>query len=369
MRRIEARGTTASLLVVDADTGERVFAHRANARLLPASTMKLVSTHYALAVHGPQFRYQTRAEWLGLRSDIFNGMLVIQASGDPSLGSWRFADDALQKMLAPLDGVREWRGDVVIQGRDGERTSMRGWQLDDEGSLYAAPPTRFVWSENVAEPKLWPRLGWTSTVLPGTDSACRRKGTFVTCWKSVQRVAVADPEQLFRIALEDALKARGIAWKRESVAATQRYAEVVIESPPLSQLVWMTNKHSLNLYAERIAALVSNIPSHGVSIADGSGMSRYNLLTADYLVALLRSGSPELLASLPIAGVDGTLRSRGGKAKGWVFAKTGTLENQRALAGYAVGRRAVWFAFMVNNHPDATNPLLDELMELLTASR
>lgn len=94
-------------------------------------------------------------------------------------------------------------------------------------------------------------------------------------------------------------------------------------------------------------------------VADGSGLSRYNLLSpvllADLLARMDRSTHRELwIASLPEAGVDGTLASRlrGTPLAGNLRAKTGTLSGVRALSGYMTTRSGepVIFSVMVNNH-------------------
>jgi len=96
-----------------------------------------------------------------------------------------------------------------------------------------------------------------------------------------------------------------------------------------------------------------------VVVADGSGLSRYNLVTAGALVHILRrfyrdpvSREP-WLAALPVGGNDGTLekRFRGSAAEGRVLAKTGTIAYVRALSGYvpsADGEQLV-FSIVVNN--------------------
>ena len=92
---------------------------------------------------------------------------------------------------------------------------------------------------------------------------------------------------------------------------------------------------------------------------DGSGLTRYNYLTADFLSDLLErmAAGPHAevwMASLPVAGESGTLRNRmlGTPAEGVVVAKTGTISNARALSGYvttADGERLV-FSMIANNH-------------------
>jgi D-alanyl-D-alanine carboxypeptidase/D-alanyl-D-alanine-endopeptidase (penicillin-binding protein 4) len=94
-------------------------------------------------------------------------------------------------------------------------------------------------------------------------------------------------------------------------------------------------------------------------VADGSGLSRNNFVSASMIVAILRgvARDPTLyepfLATLPVAGVDGTIagRMKGTRAAGNVKAKTGTIANVRSLSGYlttAAGERVV-FSMIANN--------------------
>jgi serine-type D-Ala-D-Ala carboxypeptidase/endopeptidase (penicillin-binding protein 4) len=101
------------------------------------------------------------------------------------------------------------------------------------------------------------------------------------------------------------------------------------------------------------------LPPRRLAQADGSGLSRYNLVAPEFLVALLQreSRSPHAAvyeAALPVAGRDGTLsaRMRGTPAEGNVHAKTGTLSGVRSLSGYfttAAGERMA-FSMLVNHH-------------------
>jgi D-alanyl-D-alanine carboxypeptidase/D-alanyl-D-alanine-endopeptidase (penicillin-binding protein 4) len=111
---------------------------------------------------------------------------------------------------------------------------------------------------------------------------------------------------------------------------------------------------ALESFAERLG-----IDASGWELRDGSGLSRSNLVTAhglvDLLVAMDRHADADVFrASLPVAGIDGTLehRLRHGYAKGRVLAKTGTLDQVSALAGYATRRdgHRLAFAVIVNNH-------------------
>ena len=140
------------------------------------------------------------------------------------------------------------------------------------------------------------------------------------------------------------------------------------QSEPLTEVVLNTNKVSDNLSAELLLKVVgaevsgtpgtaekglsairkmlqeAGVDSTSYRITDGSGVSRYNIITANLLIELLKSMdadprvSAEYRASLPIAGIDGTLRSRmhDTAAQSVLRAKTGTLSGVTTLSGYTV---------------------------------
>jgi len=212
-------------------------------------------------------------------------------------------------------------------------------------------------------------------------------------------VSIDDPPrwagELFRRALE----ARGISVRGQvevrhvtGVEAAARPAafppspaRVVLAehvSAPLAEDIKIINKFSHNLHVEMLLrtlgkevknygslttglealrefAAQAGIEEDEAIFADGSGLSRHSLIAPRALIKLLRhmAKSPQLetfLASLPVAGVDGTLDERfiGTAARGRIRAKTGTMEHVNALSGYMdlpSGERLV-FSIMGNNH-------------------
>lgn len=206
---------------------------------------------------------------------------------------------------------------------------------------------------------------------------------------------VPRPAQWFAVALREALiragiavdgKARSAIWPEPPVAADVTLA--TLESPHLRDLVAGFMKPSQNLETdlvfahlgerrrtsttpaskrsdelalEALHALLSEIgvPPNQVIFDEGSGLSRNNLTTAEATVQLLRfmaahGESEAFIASLPIAGRDGSLakRMRGTAAEGNVRAKTGGLRWAATLSGYATtaGGERVAFSFMLNRH-------------------
>jgi D-alanyl-D-alanine carboxypeptidase/D-alanyl-D-alanine-endopeptidase (penicillin-binding protein 4) len=213
-------------------------------------------------------------------------------------------------------------------------------------------------------------------------------------------VAIAHPAQLvgdlFRQALQDAgIVVRGGVQVRDvtrleaakvSPTAPQLSSRVVLaehDSQPLREIVKVTNKESRNFYAEMLLRNLAREVKHRGSLedglevlkefaqqvgaaqgetvfADGSGLSRDDLVTPETLVKLLihMAGGATFdvfLDSLPVAGVDGTLagRFKGTRAEARIHAKTGTLEQVNALSGYMdlpSGKRLV-FSIIGNSYP------------------
>jgi D-alanyl-D-alanine carboxypeptidase/D-alanyl-D-alanine-endopeptidase (penicillin-binding protein 4) len=112
--------------------------------------------------------------------------------------------------------------------------------------------------------------------------------------------------------------------------------------------------YAKGLAAERaFMAREVGLDTTGFLLADGSGVSRYNLVTAGQIVRLLEymadrdDLAPAWISALPIVGVDGTLENRldGTAAEGRVRAKTGTLQGVTALSGYTATAHGERLAF------------------------
>lgn len=171
-------------------------------------------------------------------------------------------------------------------------------------------------------------------------------------------------------------------------------------SPPLSEVVRDINKYSNNVMTQQVF-LTLGLQKAGAGSFDqarsvlaqwwrqrlgaaempvvdnGAGLSREARVNARALARMLQHAwaspvMPEFMASLPIAGVDGTLRRRQGQAAGFAHLKTGALRDVVALAGYvhaASGRRYVLVGFV--NHPNASaaRPALDALVDWAASDR
>jgi serine-type D-Ala-D-Ala carboxypeptidase/endopeptidase (penicillin-binding protein 4) len=217
-------------------------------------------------------------------------------------------------------------------------------------------------------------------------------------------LALPEPAEYAAQLLKRLLEQRGVkvqgqarARHSEDSAASPAGAPTILAehiSVPLADVIRAVNKTSENLHAEMLMRTVARvetgigslenglkveaeflktagIPEDDVFLTDGSGLSRRNLVTPRAMVALLRyiarqPWSDALVSSLPVAGKDGTLarQMKDSAAAGRIFAKTGSLEHAKALAGYATtlsGRRLV-FAILGDNytvHAAEANSIID----------
>jgi D-alanyl-D-alanine carboxypeptidase/D-alanyl-D-alanine-endopeptidase (penicillin-binding protein 4) len=216
--------------------------------------------------------------------------------------------------------------------------------------------------------------------------------------------SVENPTRLYLSAFRDALYRHGIHVGGKlldvddlpaAAVNTATATELLVDrSPPLAEIIDVTLKWSRNGYAETMLLAMSppDAPATGSAgldamretlrqwgIApdaylprDGSGLSRYDYVSANALTSLLTylwrdPKHAELFRStLPVSGVSGSLaeRMKGTPAEARVWAKTGTLSNVRALSGYVVTLAGEPFAFsmMANNYRVPTSQV-DEIME------
>lgn len=184
-------------------------------------------------------------------------------------------------------------------------------------------------------------------------------------------VSVDNPTQYFvdllrRALIQSGIEIRGEAVDADTLLSPLRPEDAVLlisyRSPPLATLAETMMRTSQNTYAESMLRVIGtpegtaeagrravgetlaqwNIDAAALFVVDGSGLSRYNLATAESIVQVLDRvyDDPALrgpfMAALPTAGIDGTLaeRMKGTAAEGNVRAKTGSFSNARSIAGY-----------------------------------
>ncbi len=386
----------------------------------PASVLKLLPTYIALNQLGPAFRWRTPVYAVGaLHDGVLSGDLAFVGSGDPHLMAddlWRLLLRLRQFGLRRIDGnVLVDRSAFALAPHnpgafDGD--ALAAYNVGPDAFLVNFDALRIDFAPTVdgrvgiaADPPLAgfapaapPRLGdgacaaWKAQL--GADFtaplAPRFAGAYAaSCGEQVWNLGSALPRDSYLHALLGALFAQaGIDWRGEVVDGRVPPGATLLDSwasQPLAQIVRDINKFSNNVMAQQVfltlalqaghrpadfatAGAVARqwLDSHALAMPDlvlenGCGLSRDARISADDVTRLLRAAwmgpvMPEFVASLPLAGYDGTLdeRFRGSPLAGLVRAKTGTLRDVVALAGYvqtAADERSTFVALI--NDPRA----------------
>ena len=348
--------TTASvgIKVVAVETGEVVYEKNPYKLHHPASTTKLFTAATALAKLGSDYQFETTVYVDADADTQVVGDIYLKGRADPvlqPLDIMKLVDTLLET------GLKSIQGDIVVDTTylDTVREGP-GWMWDDRPLRISALSIRQI------EP------------APGTRSRALACGYL----------------------LKNELIEKGIEMTGDVVPRTVPLeARTVAKhlSPPLADIIKLMNKPSDNWIAELLfkamgaevmgepgtwqkgrdaineflEEITGEPPAH--RFVDGSGLSRYNLLNAELLTQLLVymyhnfELMPEYLASLPIAGVDGTLgnRMQGVYAEKVLRAKTGTLSGVSALAGYTVTADDEVFAFgiLISHYVGSATPARD----------
>ncbi|WP_298774203.1 D-alanyl-D-alanine carboxypeptidase/D-alanyl-D-alanine-endopeptidase [uncultured Shewanella sp.] len=363
---------------------------------LPASTMKLLTAVAADSYLGTNFTFKTIIySNAPIIQGTLNGDLFISFDGDPSLTHQDIY--TLFKTIKKM-GLTTITGDLYLLSKEDSHLRAPGWSWEDLSLCYAAPLSQFAIDQNCIKAKLSPskdiavaqlhleqpvpvhitnnaiyapnkeKCDLDLTSLPENQfhiSGCFSKPNGINL-----QIAISDPTQYAEQTLAKVMSSLGIELKGQFVQKetnTQALQTLVIHSSqPLSQLIKTMLSESNNfiadslvkkmgqryngkdLFEQGIKALKTELNFLGINldkatIVDGSGLSRYNLLTASQLASVLQLIVDDnrfhyLMQALPISGEKGTLQHRLGfnsKAlKGRVIAKTGTLKGVDNLAGF-----------------------------------
>jgi D-alanyl-D-alanine carboxypeptidase/D-alanyl-D-alanine-endopeptidase (penicillin-binding protein 4) len=346
-RALAAPGVSPSrtgALAVDLRTGEVVFEANAGRSLAPASAEKLAVSFAALRLLGPGFRFRTEVVGDGvLAGRVWQGNLFLVGHGDPTL-----AESDLRLLARDLKawGIRRVTGRVVGDERHFDsRRDAPGWKRGYLG-LESAPLSALT----VDDVRVAGANGSAAAAARTFTAALERRGIAVGGRPSTGRA----PASALPLAqdLSEPLSA--------IVRTMNRVSDNFISEMLLKELGASVARNGSTTAGARVVAdelRVAGVPVAGVRIADGSGLSLLDRLTAQALVAILRAGidDPEIsgafVTSLAVAGISGTLERRLERrpARGRVIAKTGTTRIASALAGFV--RQRYVFAIIQNGSP------------------
>ena len=401
---------------------------RADQPVNPASLMKLLTTFAGLELLGPAWSWTTPV-WLqgDVKDGVLDGNLVIKGSGDPKLvleRMWLMLRRVQQAGVREIHGdIVLDRTAFVLPPHNPAEFDAEPYRPSNAGAdalllnyrsltfTFTPDVDRHVARVSVDLPLAGVRLDtevaltagpcadWRAALQPDFTDALRVRftGTYaVTCGEKTWPVAYADPASYNERALAGLWNDLGgrLSGSVRSGLAPATLPTFELSSPPLAEVARDINKFSNNVMAQQLFLTLgltqrgSGAPqfarevlrqwavdrlgaaSAGLIVDNGSGLSRDGRVTAQLLARLLQLAwaSPvmsELMSSLPVSGLDGTLkRSRAAPARAHL--KTGSLRDVTGVAGYVLansGRRYVVVAIVNHANASAARPALESLVQ------
>jgi D-alanyl-D-alanine carboxypeptidase/D-alanyl-D-alanine-endopeptidase (penicillin-binding protein 4) len=374
--------------------------------------MKLITTSAALELLGPNFRWETKLILTEDPKENYTDNIIIKGSGDPF-----FLIKDLRNLLRTLKvlGIKNISGDFILDKsifnlKKFDREKFDGnpfepYNVGPDALLLNFFSSEVVFSSLLSSTiklNIFPPAKKNIKIkLQPTNKACKYSkinpkkssknivflGYIGKCSYLKKNFALYEAKDywissLFFLLNELDIKFSGnIIYDKSLMNSELTFAH---KSRPLSDIIKLINKYSNNVMAENLfhtltlntknknnktinpedlisRFLKNNTQSHDFFIENGSGLSRKTKLTSNLIVNLLNAQYkkvtfPEFFASLPIAGLDGTLSEEEAflsKNKTYRF-KTGSLNNVRAMAGVIIERnKKPFFLCYIINHKKA----------------
>jgi serine-type D-Ala-D-Ala carboxypeptidase/endopeptidase (penicillin-binding protein 4) len=390
--------------------------------MMPASTMKLVTTYSGLALLGADYRWKTSAYTDGQvdAAGTLHGNLYIKGTGDPKLVPEELID-LVQKIRAA--GIARIEGALVLDKSEFDVSTRDLPSFDgDENAPYNVGPDPLMYAfkslsftfapsrEGVAIDIVPPVAQWqidnhireragackglipSPQIVPGQNGVVTASfdGSYaMRCGeRTINMAAPVDHSTFFAdgfLALWQQAGGTFGGSVQNGVVPPQARLVAVHESPPLADVVHDINKFSNNVMARNLfltlgavegkppattakaaAAVTAFLRKSGINMPElvldnGCGLSREEHISALSLANLLQAANASPVAqpfidSLPVPGVDGTMRHRLANApvEGNAHIKTGTLRDVRAIAGYVAAQTGeTWIVVSIINDPHA----------------
>lgn len=325
--------TQVGLMVYDLTADQTVYQYHARHLMRPASTMKVITAITALDRLGGDYMFTTRFCYTGsIRNGKLTGNLYCVGGFDPMV-----TVNDVKTMVARLYelGVDTLRGHIYADRSMKEPVDWgEGWCWDDENPRLTplSIGRQDVFTDCVV--RELQNIGIVLQNVTVGEAVCPANARLIgPCFHTIDQV------------MDRMMK------KSDNFHAEAMFYQIAASTgKPLSKAT-----HASSIVRQLIRRIGLNANSY--RIADGSGLSLYNYVSAELETMMLRYAwrnsniYDHLAPSLPIAGVDGTLekRMRGTAAQGNVRAKTGTLTGISSLAGYCTAANGHQLCFSIIN--------------------
>lgn len=320
------------MMVYDLDADSAIYCHNERQLMRPASTMKLLTAITAIDKLGGSYQFKTDLCYTGEVTDgTLSGNIYCVGGFDPrfNIDDMRAFVESIRKM-----GVDTIRGNIYAdKSMKDEAQYGEGWCWDDDNPILSP---LLVGRKDVFIDRFVQELREAGIVVDAfTGQGRKPDDAFCIC----RRFHTIDQVLMRMLKESDNLYAESMFYQIGAASGSQP-----------------ATAHSARSVMNRLIEKVGLDPKR-YNIADGSGLSLYNYVTAELEVRLLRYAFKNnniylhLHPSLPQAGTDGTLRKRMTSpfTQGNVYAKTGTLSGISSLAGYCTAANGHRLAFAIIN--------------------
>lgn len=415
-----------SIQIEDLTAKKTLYKKNEKILLHPASNMKILTSAAGLMYLTPDYEFKTDLYYDGyISSDTLYGNIFVAGGCDPDLNTsdlYTFVDAI--KIL----NINVINGNIYIDVSFKDSLYWgSGWMWDDDPSSDAPYLSALNINDNCVNViydcngkiiTIDPSTKYVNVIRQETDDEItidrnwlQKENTIIIKGKDdkkkyAAKVNVLNPELYFLKVFLEVMDSNQIkvAGNLEIKNLTGNEKLLSTFSRKYSDVIFNLNKESDNLSAEMvlyalaekfygkpanakngIKAIEKMIKSVGLEpkgyrLVDGSGVSHYNLVSAELLVAVLKylyEQKPELYKilynSFPIAGIDGTLefRMRNSLAQNNVHAKTGTLSGVSSLSGYVTNKKKhkIAFSIIMQNYVGSSSKakeLEDEICKILS---
>lgn len=394
-----------AIYIKDVNSGNVVFSMNEKAPMLPASTLKIITSSAAVDTLGADYKYKTQL-YKSTNNDLY-----LKLSGDPLLES-----SDLDKLIESANSKSIVPKNFYVDDSVFDKTEWgEGWQWDDSLNPLMPKFSSYNINKNLlkvevtptsqgASPKLtvkpfypltFMNLVTTDTTVPTSvsiDSDSTIAPNMLNISGTVSKltnviVPVPNTRMNFILRLENSINSKKMEYfgaiKNAKLPDKNVYLVDEIEHP-IEDMIPLILKNSNNFVAETLfksaGAVWANsqgsirnslgmlspyfdkngLNSDDIKIVDGSGVSKNNIMTAEFMGEFLEYKSKTedfdtFKELLPTAG-EGTLKNRMLYFKDNLRAKTGTLADTSAIAGYITSRKGRLYAFDIMINDAKTSP-------------
>ena len=453
LQRPAMKGASVSFMVKEVHSENTLYGYETERELTPASVLKTVTTATALEILGENFCFETSVLYDGEINDgVLNGNLYIYGSGDPTLNSSElttYKDSIFEIWTEAIKqaGIQKINGSVIADESifDSEGVSMK-WMREDIGSGYGQGSyglnifdNRFMLYVSTGTVGTQPTLITTDPEMPflqfhnylkiGTipSDSCyivgfpfsNERHLYGVMRTNQSRAGISgdipDPALYLAYYFSDFLGYNGISIEKGPTCyrllsqagewkVTERKKLIATFSPPLVEIVRITNFVSHNLYADALLKTLGlryqtnrkevvssfekgtkiikdywerkGLNTTSLWMFDGSGLAITDKVTVEFLcdlyiyMATKSAVSGSYIESLPQAGLDGTVRNmlRGSSLQGRARLKSGSMSRVQCYGGYITKDGKLYaVAILVNNFTGRQNLMRAAIEELFKA--